>query len=114
MHTSYRHRVFFAVLLVVVFTGLVEAREPRLSSVRRELAPPISGGLDWINSKQPLEMEDLRGKFVILDFWTYCCINCIQTLPELKKLEKAYPNELVVIGVHAPKFFGERDTENIR
>ena len=51
---------------------------------------------------------------MILDFWTYCCINCLQTLPDLKKLEHAYPNELVVIGVHAPKFFGERDTENIR
>lgn len=114
MHTRYRYRAFFAVLLVAVVTGEVEAREPRLSSVRRELAPPISGGLEWINSKQPLEITDLRGKFVILDFWTYCCINCIQTLPELKKLEKAYPNELVVIGVHAPKFFGERDTENIR
>ena len=50
----------------------------------------------------------------ILDFWTYCCINCLQTLPDLKQLEQAYPKELVVIGVHSPKFFGERDTENIR
>jgi DNA-binding beta-propeller fold protein YncE len=48
-----------------------------------------------------------------LDFWTYCCINCIHVLPELKKLERAYPNELVVIGVHSAKFEGEQDTQNI-
>ena len=59
-------------------------------------------------------LADLRGKFVLLDFWTYCCINCMHILPELKKLEQAYPNELVVIGVHSAKFEGEKDTENIR
>lgn len=77
-------------------------------------APDIHGGVEWINTKRPIQLADLRGKFVILDFWTYCCINCLQTLPDLKQLERAYPDELVVIGVHAPKFFGERDTANIR
>ena len=50
---------------------------------------------------------------MVLDFWTYCCINCIHVLPELKKLEKAYPNELVVIGVHSAKFETEQDSDNI-
>ncbi|MCA9228855.1 MAG: redoxin domain-containing protein, partial [Planctomycetales bacterium] len=54
-----------------------------------------------------------KGKFVILDFWTYCCINCIHILPELKKLEHAYPKELVVIGVHSAKFDTEKDSQNI-
>jgi len=77
-------------------------------------APPLSGGVDWINTAGPIDLEDLRGKFVILDFWTYCCINCLHILPELKKLEKAYPNELVVIGVHSAKFTTEEETDNIR
>ena len=55
-----------------------------------------------------------RGKIVLLDFWTLCCINCIHILPDLAKLEKKYPNELVVIGVHSPKFDNEKDTESIR
>ncbi|MCH8921822.1 MAG: redoxin domain-containing protein [Planctomycetes bacterium] len=76
-------------------------------------APPLTGGKGWINTAGPLELRQLRGKFVLLDFWTYCCINCIHVLPELKKLEKAYPNELVVIGVHSAKFAGEKDTQNI-
>src|SRR5262249_14190289 len=51
---------------------------------------------------------------VLLDFWTYCCINCIHIVPELKKLEKKYANELVVIGVHSAKFLNEKDSQNIR
>lgn len=79
----------------------------------RVKAPSLDGGVDWINTEGPLRLEDLRGKFVMLDFWTYCCINCIQLLPELKKLEAKYPNELVVIGVHSAKFDGEKQTQNI-
>lgn len=76
--------------------------------------PDFPKGLDWLNSKKPLTKKDLKGKIVILDFWTYCCINCMHILPELKILEKQYPNELVVIGVHSAKFDTEKDTENIR
>lgn len=76
-------------------------------------APGLDGGLAWLNTSGPIELADLRGKFVILDFWTYCCINCMHVLPELKKLEQAYPNELVVIGVHSAKFDGEQDSRNI-
>ncbi|MFP6574601.1 MAG: thioredoxin-like domain-containing protein, partial [Pirellulaceae bacterium] len=71
--------------------------------------PDFPKGMSWINSR-PLSKRDLKGKFVILDFWTYCCINCIHILPELKKLEKAYPNQLVVIGVHSAKFDAEKDS----
>src|SRR5262249_2143022 len=67
----------------------------------------------WINSG-PLTPVDLKGKIVLLDFWTFCCINCHHVLPDLAKLEQKYKNELVVIGVHSPKFFAERETENIR
>ncbi|MCG8587141.1 MAG: redoxin domain-containing protein, partial [Pirellulales bacterium] len=80
----------------------------------RRPAPKLDGGIAWLNSAGPIDLQDLRGKFVLLDFWTYCCINCIQVLPELKKLEEKYPNELVVIGVHSAKFDTEKNTENIR
>ncbi|MDX1946346.1 MAG: thioredoxin-like domain-containing protein [Pirellulaceae bacterium] len=80
---------------------------------RRVSAPEFPKGLEWINSR-PLTKADLKGKFVLLDFWTYCCINCMHILPELKKLEQEFPNELVVIGVHSAKFETEKDAENIR
>jgi thiol-disulfide isomerase/thioredoxin len=76
--------------------------------------PSLEGGTGWINSAGPIRMEDLRGKVVLLDFWTYCCINCHHVLPDLARLEEKYKNELVVIGVHTAKFFAERETENIR
>ena len=69
---------------------------------------------DWLNTSGPITLKDLRGKLVLLDFWTYCCINCMHILPDLKYLEHKYPRQLVVIGVHSAKFDNERDTSNIR
>lgn len=74
----------------------------------------LDGGVAWLNTAGPLTAKDLKGKVVILDFWTLCCINCIHILPDLAKLEKKYPNELVVIGVHSAKFENEKDTKSIR
>lgn len=76
-------------------------------------APELEGG-EWVNVDKPLSLAAFRGRFVLLDFWTYCCINCMHVLPELKKLENAYPKELVILGVHSAKFAGEHVTENIR
>src|SRR5262249_46227251 len=77
-------------------------------------APELEGGVASLNTPGPLPLKDLRGKVVVLDFWTFCCINCIHTMPDLARLEKKYANELVVIGVHSAKFENERDTESIR
>ncbi len=74
----------------------------------------LDGGVEWLNASGPIALKDLRGKVVILDFWTYCCINCMHILPDLKYLEHKYPKELIVIGVHSAKFDNEKDTENIR
>ncbi len=90
-----------------------EAKEMEFPYNNRIPAPELAGGVAWINTAGPLELADLKGKFVLLDFWTYCCINCMHILPELKKLEQAYPNQLVVIGVHSAKFDGEQDSKNI-
>ncbi len=80
----------------------------------RVRAPELKGDRGWLNTDKPLSLAGLKGKVVLLDFWTYGCINCMHIIPDLKKLEKKYPNELVVIGVHSAKFENEKDTENIR
>jgi sugar lactone lactonase YvrE len=81
---------------------------------RRFLAPELEGGVAWLNTAGPIRLKDLKGKIVVLDFWTLCCINCIHTLHDLAKLEKKYAKELVVVGVHSAKFKNERETESIR
>jgi thiol-disulfide isomerase/thioredoxin/DNA-binding beta-propeller fold protein YncE len=77
-------------------------------------APEFPRHLDWLNTDRPIALKELRGKVVLLDFWTYCCINCMHVLPDLKRLEHKYRDELVVIGVHSAKFHAERDSDNIR
>ncbi len=74
----------------------------------------LEGAVGWINTDGPVHLEQLRGKIVVLDFWTYCCINCHHVLPLLAELEQKYKNQVVVVGVHTAKFDAERDTENIR
>lgn len=91
---------------------------------KKILAPELDGGSAWLNSAGPLAIRDsfnpfvqrpsLKGKIILLDFWTLCCINCIHIMPDLAKLEKKYANELVVIGVHSPKFENEKDSASIR
>lgn len=77
-------------------------------------APDFPEGLEWINVDGEIALDDLRGKVVLLDFWTYGCINCIQILPDLERLETEYEDELVVIGVHSAKFPNEGETTNLR
>jgi thiol-disulfide isomerase/thioredoxin len=77
-------------------------------------APEFPARMEWLNTTRPLILKELRGKVVLLDFWTYCCINCMHTIPDLKKLETKHKDELVVIGVHSAKFLAERQTDNIR
>ncbi|MGE5401777.1 MAG: thioredoxin-like domain-containing protein, partial [Ignavibacteriales bacterium] len=77
-------------------------------------APEFPAGLDWLNVDKPIKLSGLKGKVVLLDFWTFCCINCMHIIPDLKKLEEKYAGELVVIGVHSAKFLTEQETDNIR
>ena len=71
-------------------------------------APEFPRGMDWLNTDTPIQLADLKGKLVLLDFWTFCCINCMHVIPDLKKLEEKYADELVVIGVHSAKFTNEK------
>ncbi len=76
-------------------------------------ASSIEGISDWINS-EPLAITDLRGKVVMLDFWTYTCVNCIRTLPQLKDWHDQYSDDgLVIIGIHTPEFEFEKNTGNV-
>lgn len=89
----------------------VEMSIPDRGRVR---APELGNNRGWLNTDRPLSLAALRGKVVLLDFWTYGCINCIHIIPDLKRLEAKYPNNLVVIGVHSAKFENEKQTDNIR
>ncbi|MFT3731647.1 MAG: cytochrome c biogenesis protein DipZ [Hyphomicrobium sp.] len=76
--------------------------------------PPINGAVAWLNSK-PLTREALKGKVVLVDFWTYSCINCLRALPYVKAWADKYKDQgLVVIGVHTPEFAFERNIDNVK
>lgn len=81
-----------------------------MSNRPRVRAPRLEGRA-WLNTDGPLSLADLRGRFLLLDFWTFCCVNCLHVLDELRPLEEKYPDELVVVGVHSPKFVHEADPE---
>jgi thiol-disulfide isomerase/thioredoxin len=77
-------------------------------------APEFTGIQQWLNS-EPLTMRQLRGKVVLVDFWTYTCINCIRTLPYVKSWQEKYKDQgLVVVGVHTPEYPFERSTDNVK
>jgi cytochrome c biogenesis protein CcdA/thiol-disulfide isomerase/thioredoxin len=76
--------------------------------------PSLSGAVEWLNSK-PLAAEDLKGKVVLVDFWTYSCINCLRAIPYVRAWAEKYRDHgLVVIGVHAPEFAFERNVDNVK
>ncbi len=77
-------------------------------------APNLNAeNLPWFNTHASLDLADFKGKLTILDFWTYCCINCIHVIPTLKRIEEKFPESVVVVGVHSPKFPGEKNTKNL-
>src|SRR3990167_9002605 len=76
--------------------------------------PELTGLPTWLNS-EPLTIEGLRGKVVLVDFWTYSCVNCIRTLPYLKQWHQKYADEgLVILGIHTPEFEFEKNVANVR
>lgn len=77
-------------------------------------APEFAGITHWLNTDQPLTISGLRGRVVLVDFWTYTCINCLRTLPHVTAWYDKYKDQgLVVVGVHAPEFEFEKDTTNV-
>ncbi|HLC60631.1 MAG TPA: redoxin family protein [Candidatus Nanoarchaeia archaeon] len=117
----------FVTLIVVVFVVaaiiFIEMQKPSINFANNATtedknskypkAPDFVGIDKWINS-EPLKMESLKGKVVLVDFWTYTCINCIRTLPYLKDWDAKYRDKgLVIVGVHSPEFEFEKKYENV-
>src|SRR5690348_16393851 len=103
-------------IVAALMTGLLcnrcGAAEDEPGGVR---APDFKGADAWLNTEKPISINDLKGQVVLLDFWTYCCINCMHIFPDLHYLEEKYKNEpVVVIGVHSGKFDQEKDADHIR
>jgi cytochrome c biogenesis protein CcdA/thiol-disulfide isomerase/thioredoxin len=95
--------------------GLVNMAKPKVELKKTgTMAPELRVGGEWFNS-DPLTLSQLKGKVVLVDFWTYTCINCIRTLPYLKAWHEKYHDKgLVIIGVHAPEFEFEKDADNVK
>ena len=98
-------------------TGSGDALAAAPTSATGPRASEFRGLANWLNTSRsrPLSIASLRGKVVIVDFWTYSCINCLRTLPHLKAWDQAYRRAgLVIVGVHAPEFAFERVSSNVR
>lgn len=97
-------------LAAAMLLGAVTAHA---ADVSPQSAPAFTGIDTWLNSA-PLNLQQQRGKVVLIDFWTYTCINCIRTLPYVKQWHEKYKDKgLVVVGVHTPEYPHERSTANV-
>ena len=110
-----------ALILIVAAVFYIESQKPDIKAAKQNStekteyprAPDFAGIEKWINS-EPLKIEQLRGKVVLVDFWTYTCINCIRTLPYLKDWDRKYRDKgLVIVGMHTPEFEFEKKYENV-
>ncbi len=109
-----KRRLLLAIVAVGLSVVMVSQMMFKAWKERTSLAPEFPAPMAWLNTDRPLRLSDLRGKLVMLYFWTYSRVNCMRIITELKKLEREFPDELVVIGVHSAKFTEERHTDNIR
>ncbi|MBI2668406.1 thioredoxin family protein [Candidatus Woesearchaeota archaeon] len=101
---------------LVSVTEIAETKvQPPFKEGIYPLAPELTGITGYINAKEGLKIQDFRGKVVLIDFWTYTCINCIRTLPHLIAWDQKYKEQgLVIIGVHSPEFEFEKDKDNVQ
>ncbi|MCB9458126.1 MAG: redoxin domain-containing protein [Anaerolineaceae bacterium] len=102
------------VIGIVLIPTLAQDATPDPRYVGTVPAPAFPDDVEWLNVDAPLTLDGLRGKIIVLDFWTYGCINCIHMIPVIEQIEETFPDEVVVIGVHSAKFLNEGETENLR
>lgn len=109
-----KNQIFSKKYLVIIFMFLFRLVECQPSHLEEQypLAPEFPP-TQWIFS-EPIKLASLRGKIVLLDFWTYSCINCIHSLEEIKRLEEKWKNELIVLGIHSGKFPNEHNLQNLK
>ncbi|MBI4212201.1 MAG: hypothetical protein HY540_06140 [Deltaproteobacteria bacterium] len=111
------NRIFVYLVGVLLGTLLILAMPPARKNM--DMKPTaahhvLTSEQQWFNVSRPLTPEDLQGRVILIDFWTFCCINCMHVMPDLKKLEAEFGDKLTVIGVHSGKFFNERDGDMIQ
>jgi thiol-disulfide isomerase/thioredoxin len=102
------------IVICLMFAGTMPSYAEEDGDRYRLRATAFDSGLPWLNVERPLTLDDLQGKVVILDFWTYGCINCVHVLEDLRRLEHRFGDKLAVIGVHTPKFDNEKNLETLR
>ncbi|MET3495495.1 thioredoxin family protein [Variovorax boronicumulans] len=115
---SIRSNVVLAVAAVAASVAVLTFASPPpggdIAAGGAQKAPEFQNIDKWLNS-QPLKLEELRGKVVLVDFWTYTCINCLNHLPYVKEWNEKYKDKgLVVVGVHTPEFAYEKSTKNVQ
>ncbi|MEM5382945.1 thioredoxin family protein [Paraburkholderia phymatum] len=116
MFTRLKTVTTIAALAAIAALGTMVANSGAATTMpveQNKPAPEFTRIDKWLNS-EPLTMQQLRGKVVLVDFWTYTCINCIHTLPQVESWHQKYKNQgLVVVGVHTPEYPFERDTKKV-
>lgn len=106
--------VFGTIAVLVVSLSFINIPQKEASLPNLGKAPELAGIKAWLNS-EPLSVEKLKGKVILVDFWTYSCINCIRTLPYLNAWHEKYAGKgLIIIGVHTPEFEFEKDYNNVK
>jgi len=117
-------RFFLIILLSFIILACDDTPPPERKSVEqlgleaehkifRFAGKPFPLGLDWLNVSRPLTLEDIKGRIVILDFWTYGCINCFHANAKLKKIKQQYQDKVLIISVHVPKFENEKNLKTL-
>jgi thiol-disulfide isomerase/thioredoxin len=110
-----RRRYLFAIVQCLILGSALTIAIDLQRSFAAMNAPEIARpGLQWFNVAAPLPIASLQGRIVILDFWTEGCINCIQIIPTLRRVEEKFPEQVVVIGVHSPKFANEKNAASVK
>ena len=108
--TNIRHQLNVASLCMLLVAATLISVQAKAAD---QMPDPISANAQWLNSP-PLNSDDLRGKVVLVEFWTYDCINCLHTVPYVKAWSAKYrQNGLLVVGVHTPEFGYEKDKDNV-
>lgn len=119
-----RKNIILAGVIVLIITTILYLESTKapvpetIASERNQegyrRAPELTGISGYLNTNEGLQLKDLRGKVVLVDFWTYTCINCLRTLPHLVEWDRKYRDKgLVIIGVHTPEFEFEKKRENV-
>jgi thiol-disulfide isomerase/thioredoxin len=102
------------IILFWFFSLLISSLFSKITTGNSNLVNLTSNSQEWLNSARKIEVDDLKNRVILVDFWTHACVNCLHMVPEIKKLEEQFGDRLTVIGVHSGKFDNEKSVESIK